>query len=1099
MRLGLAVVLLMCGCSRDFGLPVNRGAGSLTGTVSYSEPGRGQALPARGATLELLGTSVRTRALENGAFTLEPIATRTGAALFRFDADGDGAAEFQKLLRLEEVNAGPGRTVNVGTLLLGGNATIRGQVLRRAAVTASGGHAGTTVFIPEGPFSASTGDNGSFVMENLPEGKLTLSFFRPGFLTSTVNVEVRAREVLTLGTVLLDTAEPGATTRVIGRAVLSAGAPAEGVRVSTSSGQQVVTKADGAFEFASLERGIVSFGFEKQGYLSVARYNLAVDGATLDLGDVTLFSGQSVPPVLDAGLPPAFDAGFDAGVDAGFDAGVDAGFDAGVDAGFDAGADAGVDAGVDAGPVAVVDVGAPAYMSGTTVSLSGVRSQGVRPLSYQWQQIAGVGVVLSANGSLLAATPTFTAPNSFGVLRFTLTVTDALGRVSAPTVFTVTVGTVPFARIDAGFPTTLFAGQRIVIGGGLSVDTSGAGIIGYEWSASPDDAGLVLQPNGVLLQVAAPSVIASPSVTSIQLVVVNGLGLRSVPVNVPLILSPMAAPTWSLDAGRAQFVTGGEAATLSALAEAPSVLATYDYQWSPTTVDAGVAGSFSLVTPNAASSLFLAPIISGPNVVVPFSVTATVTSGGVTPAQRTAQTFVTIQDQRRPVLVGSSVESDLTIGPLGLWAEFDEDLAANAPTALNTSTPVGSVPQAPGSDSQGFWTPRRIGAVFTAPATETTAVQVNFNIVNDLSPQANQSIPRNVVARVASRWVAPHQSAPLAANASPALVMVPGFPPVAQVVSAGPGGLVAYAPVVVGQCDAGCVLTTESAPQIAVTAPAEGRRGWIVGGQPVVALQTRTADGGTPGLAMRRTSTGWQRMADPPGTLFSDGTALYSPFVDDGLKLSSYDFATNTWLTPEIISADAVRFAAGPTSLGLAWGQVGEDGSLIVVGRPANGLGLWSSIKAPTGSTWVTPFDRIGTAIPKDVRMVRDTFGGNVATLVYLTEAGALGAAIYGNVNNAWTLIPSGVTSFDTLGGKPWWVAAVVSGELRLYSQTIGTGQWRSFNGPLRNGMPSLSFNDDPMCEADKPELAKRFEVMVLTWRERCGAGPWRTMLRNIR
>ena len=33
------------------------------------------------------------------------------------------------------------------------------------------------MFVPDGPFTSTSGDNGAFIMENLPEGDLTLAFF----------------------------------------------------------------------------------------------------------------------------------------------------------------------------------------------------------------------------------------------------------------------------------------------------------------------------------------------------------------------------------------------------------------------------------------------------------------------------------------------------------------------------------------------------------------------------------------------------------------------------------------------------------------------------------------------------------------------------------------------------------------------------------------------------------------------------------------------------------------------------------------------------------------------------------------------------------
>jgi sugar lactone lactonase YvrE len=86
-----------------------------------------------------------------------------------------------------------------------------------------------------------------------------------------------------------------------------------------------------------------------------------------------------------------------------------------------------------AGPDQVVPGGAGVVLDGTGSFTA------FPPLTYLWQQIAGVPVVLSDPQSV---TPTFVAPDLPAVLTFELTVTDGLG-ASAFDTTVVTVGTPP--------------------------------------------------------------------------------------------------------------------------------------------------------------------------------------------------------------------------------------------------------------------------------------------------------------------------------------------------------------------------------------------------------------------------------------------------------------------------------------------------------------------------------------------------------------------------------------------------------------------------------------------------------------------------------
>lgn len=78
--------------------------------------------------------------------------------------------------------------------------------------------------------------------------------------------------------------------------------------------------------------------------------------------------------------------------------------------------------------------------AGSRVTLNGSASSDADPtqtLTYAWQQSAGTPITLSNSSAI---SPTFTAPNTAGQLRFSLVVTDNLGRSSTPSNVTITVG-----------------------------------------------------------------------------------------------------------------------------------------------------------------------------------------------------------------------------------------------------------------------------------------------------------------------------------------------------------------------------------------------------------------------------------------------------------------------------------------------------------------------------------------------------------------------------------------------------------------------------------------------------------------------------------
>ncbi len=97
-------------------------------------------------------------------------------------------------------------------------------------------------------------------------------------------------------------------------------------------------------------------------------------------------------------------------------------------------------------------------------------------LSYSWSQISGPPVELS---DAAAATPAFAAPNEFGALVFSLTVSDGEHESAADSV-TITVRNLPPVA-DAGSNQAVAHSTRVTLDGSESADGDGDGIT-YEWT-----------------------------------------------------------------------------------------------------------------------------------------------------------------------------------------------------------------------------------------------------------------------------------------------------------------------------------------------------------------------------------------------------------------------------------------------------------------------------------------------------------------------------------------------------------------------------------------------------------------------------------------
>ncbi len=302
VRLFLVVggaTLVSSGC-RDFSLPPLPGPpkpGSISGRVVMALPGRPTVTPVADASVEVLGTGLSTKSDQNGFFRIEGITTDAGQLLFRADLDHNGSPERQKLLSLQALKAGLDKQVALGDVLLSENAIVHGVVLRDDVSTASG-HGGTTVFVPVGPYTTTTADDGSFTFGDLPEGTLSLAFFRAGYAPAGFdNVTVSSGQELTLRTVRLrvETTMPVPST-VTGKVVTAEGAAASEAKVtfvSSTASLEVTADDSGAYSFTKVPVGIYTLTASRVGSSNARLLNILVAGGPLALPDIVLGPGAT--------------------------------------------------------------------------------------------------------------------------------------------------------------------------------------------------------------------------------------------------------------------------------------------------------------------------------------------------------------------------------------------------------------------------------------------------------------------------------------------------------------------------------------------------------------------------------------------------------------------------------------------------------------------------------------------------------------------------------------------------------------------------------------------------------------------------------------
>jgi hypothetical protein len=1129
MRLtwGLAALTLL-GCL-ELSLPPPPGAGSISGSVVYFKPGRATPVFAEGAKVVLKGSSVATTSGADGLFRLEPIVLPRGEVLISFDSDADGKADRQRLLDVATLGGGPGKTVALGQVTLNLNGTVSGRVVREEVATQTGGHRGTTVLVPEGPYATTTADDGSYLLPDLPEGPVTVAFFRDGYDVVVVETTTRAGQDLRLQEVHLARTSGSPTQGAIrGRIVLPDGAAAAGVVVhlgrSGAEASTVTTQADGVFRFEALAAGPYDVAATKQGFSTATLRNVLVAGGETAIGDLVLAMGTSTPPeftvlpdagVLDAGGPSSDAGRVDGG---GSDAGsTDAGTagDAGVtDSGFPF-----PEAVITPSPVnvAIDDVTDGGLV---TFTVDGARSIGQRPLEYTWQSLdVGDGLLLVAPPSTFSsrATFAFSVTPSVRVYRVRLYVTDPALQDSNWTEAQVRVAYRPIAVLTPSV-TTVGTSVRLSCAG-----SSDPGALQLTHRFLLLSGAATLQPQGDVVTVTS----MAPGVVTVACEVENDFGLVSARSTSVITFTGDADAGLSVTVSAPQAADAGTVVTLTgAVVDPPGPVSA---SWSEVSARTPVV---MLATPAALTTTFVTPSIVGGDQVRRFKLEVRApplcTGGPPGCLVGTAETTVTLLDRRGPV---ATLASGSTISRFGsVVVDFDE--AATVPlgsvriVAQGMTTPVTStlVQESP---TRVRLSPEQALAV--GPTWELRVSDSSAKVTDGRSNQsAAQVIPFTVRAGQAATTsggsVSTLAGAPrVSVSAMPAR---PGGPAEATAVVAArrddANGAVLYRPVTATAFS----LTEDPLAPTAMLSGAETgtRRGHVAGSRVFATLAVASGpswsnplDGALFTMDLAAPTATWTRLSQPqpgglmnwptsmPGQPFSDGSALFTiAGVPSGVMVARQ--LGNNWpdfiVTPSLAESLDPALTTLQPGLTRAAGVTFQGTRTVVVANAAQFVARRSTALG----TWMTTPAGAFASGPKTLRVTALITPNPQTTVVAATPnvAGSDTLQLFAQANTgswATVAVPAAVVAptpgFDLVNddwGTHLYLAAAVGGKVFVWRRfgTASASSWELLDG--RNADQSLN---DAACQADQPELSFIDDGLFVAWSERC-AGAWRIGLARV-
>lgn len=1066
----VAVSLFAFNCSRNLELPDPPGPptpGTLQGRLVIAQPGTSTRSPAAKAVVQLLASSAGTLADDNGNFLVEGITKEAGTVLLRFDGDGDGQFEKQKSLTLQALKAGPGRNINLGEVLLGENAQLRGKALR-ADVTTGTGHAGSVVFVPESPFASITADDGSFLLGELPEGEVRIGVYRQGYETVGLDtINLSSGQELTLKTLSLQAAPASMPTpgSLKGKVVLlqEGDVTTVGVNLRALSGQitPINLAADGTFSFNGLAAGLYELTISKDSFRTARINNLLVNAnETTDVGDIALATGNDLPTSPTDGGTLSDGGTLIAG----------------------------------SAPVALAPLHSVGAV-GKTVRLDGSRSTNPTggSLVYQWTQVPALGeptVALSANHSLLASTPTFTAPSTPVQLHFSLVVTNEQGLDSAPVNLVVEIVDPPVALVHPA-QVVMLPDAGVVLDGTMSDDTTGSQLT-YQWSVTAGPLTLEALPNSNL-QAAQVMLRSSPNEGGgeVTLRVSNGL-LSSEPFHVPVLVqqNPLGG-LLKVAVNPVLFSSPGATVTLSATVSGadPQSGLQLTYQWTQTS-----GTPLPLIGDQTDSAAFVAPTTEQQ-----LTFTVDVLQGD---SHASAQVTVFVVDNQPPVLLASEpIDASASVAsPFSVWAAFDEALEPASVTTASAQIRDNQV--AVPADVEWQAATKRLTVVPHAPLTVGHTYELLINGVTDASAQKNpfprKSILFNVRAPLYDSWVSPGT---YAVEPRPAVAVTFAR---TWVLGRKPGGFCADFAMqdpalfyVDSVNTRGSLAEYFTAPNSAscLSFPVTQRRAVAVGNDVYGFLGL-----GPPSFLYLDTvaSVDTYDGTSALGALVTDGSALASALIPSAAnpELTWRTAVNNTFINgPSSTVDNTVQYLA--TNEGASGAMAGArrlvtgialtNGSLRIFESVNNGP--WASLTQAQPTVGVAAMRSAYAGATAVVCMTHDVSGNR--TLSCLTRT----ATDWSSYPDVAQSVPS--DGFDVVSrGSTVWVAYSVAGQVRVKMIDLAAAApgFSIVSGPSGGS----SWNNSPSCTATRPEMSARADGLWVTWQELCSANNWEVRLSKM-
>lgn len=1077
----VVVSLFAISCTRSLELPPPPGPptpGTLQGRLVVAQPGTTTRAPAKGAVVQLLSSSAGVIADDDGRFLIEGITKPAGNVLFRFDGDGDGQFEKQKSLTLQALKAGPGKSIDLGDVVLGENAQLRGRALLSDIATLSG-HAGSVVFVPESPFAAITGDDGSFLLSELPEGEVRIGVYRQGYETVGLdNVTLSSGQELTLKSLLL-VASPGTASQpgsLVGKAVLLEDGDLSTVSVTlralSGTSTPATVNADGSFAFPSVPSGLYELNVSKPGFRTARITNLLLNpGEQTDVGNVALAVGEELPSLAsDGGLTS----------------------DGGQVVGFGS-------------PVAVVALNSVAA-TGKTARLDGSRSTDPAGTSlvYHWTQVPTTGepsVTLSANHSLLAATPTFTAPSTPVQLHFTFTVTNALGLTSAPVNTVVDIVEPPHAEVTPA-QVTVLPGATVVLDGLKSADPTGS-TLSYKWTVTQGSLTLEALPGSTLtgpkVTLRAPSFEGGGKVT---LQVSNGI-LDSDPLDIPVLVSGVGDGGSPVDIKvepAQQFVSTGSNVSLSATVTGLDPSDTVTYLWqlvSPVETVITLKGDTRLTLG------FVAPDTEQ-NLQFYFSYSASPSgrSGGMS-------VFVYVVDGNAPKIISSEPlqASGAMASPFSAWAEFDEalDPASVTPAhAMIRDADGGTLP----ADVEWNAQNRRVTVVPHTPLAVGGAYQLYLSGLTDTSAG------KNALGDVTLDFTARAPTYTLSQSSSPSTVE----PRPAIAVTQNKTWLLGRFLAAQGECGAG--QDKQWIHYLDILAPDAGTLTELIPqtvsclGTPVTQHRAATLGNDVHALLSYSSTPMWlwlepvgftsretyNATTGPVGALVGDGSTVAGPFIQGVGPSAALHWRTlvnNSWVGAPSAPVDA-SFAYWADSEGAGGAVLGPRRLATGIVAADKSLRIFESVNQG-------PWDSITEASPTlNVAAVRSAYVGATPVVCFAHDvAGTRRLSCLVRNGSGWTTYAGVAQSVPSEGfdvatrGRTLWLSYSVAGQVRVKMLDLSAASpgFVTVNG--HSG--STAWNKGgTSCTATRPEMAPSADGLSLTWQERCVGDEWRVILAKM-